>query len=443
VTFPDLRLAMNHVALVAIAAAGAAILAPAQSHPEGLHSTVQALAPTAGAALVHAQGLVTFDGQDLWLAPPAAPPVLLLHLPAPAFASLLADAGAGRVLFGDSSNALWLVPLQGPAPAAPLAMLPLAYDAVLLLPQRALVSAKTGGFGAADNDLVLVDLTNGALQTVARLPGASGPLERDPGGDVYYATASNAFPPPPASCSVLRLRAGVLAQAIATSTVLGLAQAELVFAGLDVASDLALDDDGDLHFADWLHARVGELNDVAGSAVTLGAPTVDYALAPFGAVTLQFVPAAASAGFEPFSPAAGTLHVFESDFFTASRLRAVQPAAAVLAASAPSPIASGAVTLAASAGPANGIGVLAFATVQAPGTVELGVPGFEQRLHWSLALLAPPVTVVLPFDAAGTASFAFVNPGFAPALPATAQVLFVSATHVLGATAPLALAFGQ
>ncbi len=432
---------MKNVSLVAIAALGLAFCPPAQVPTAGLQSTVQPLSPNVGAAFVHALGLVTFDGQDLVLTPPLQGPQVLLHVPSPGFASFLIDAGGNRVLLADgSTHALWLVPLSGPPPAAPLATVPFAYDAVRYAANTMLVSAKVGGFAASDNHLLWLDLATGAVSTLALLPGASGPVEVDAHrGDVYYATAGSSFPPAPGSCTVLRLPFLTIVQATAP---LGLADAVVVLAGLDAASDLALDGDDDLHFTDWVNARVGEIDDVSSPVPSLGATTVDYAAAPLGAVTLQYVPAAPFV-FEPFQHHAGTLFVFESDFVAASRLRAVQAAPAALAASSPSPIASGPVTLTASGGPANGIGVLAF-TASPPGPVTgLALAGFEQPVLWNAALLAPPVTVAVSFDAAGTATFAFVNPGFAQALAATAQLFFVSPALVAGSTPHLALSFGR
>jgi hypothetical protein len=431
----------------ALFAALAAPLATAQQSPEGHVASVQSLSSTTSLATVMPQGLVTFDGTNLVLTPPLQPPQTLLQLPASVFASFAIDAGGGRVLFAENStNNLWLVPIAGPAPAAPLATITLPYDAALLSPTHALVSAKTGGFASATNSLVALDLTTGATQLLATLPGASGPLAVDAAGDVYYATSSNSFPAPAASVDVLRLRANVVAQALATSTVLGLADTETVWLGLDAASDLALDDDGDLHFADWWNLRVGELNDVGGPVVWLGEGVVDYATAATSAAALQFVPATTPAGnvFEPFQPQGGTLHVLETDFFSTTALRAVRSAPAVLATSVTSPIPTGPVTLATTGGPALGIGVLAFATVSGPGVTPLAVPGFEQPLLWSSALLTTQcIGIGLLFDATGSASFAFANPGFATPLAATTQVVFVSTDGVVGATAPLALSFGQ
>ena len=425
---------------LAIAAAGLASLLPTQVPAEGLQATVHALPGSVAAALVHPLGIVTFDGQDLVLVSPAQPPQVVLHLPAPAFASFLADAGGDRVLFADSTDAVWLVPLHGPAPTAPLATVPFAYDAARHPTGRVVVSAKRGGFASADNDLVWLDLATGATATLAVLPGASGPVEVDAHrGDVYYATAANAFPPPPGSCRVLRLPFATIAQATAP---LGLQHAQVVHAGLGAASDLALDGDGDLHFTDWVNERIGAIDDATGAAPAAGPVTVDYAAAPLGAVTLQYAPAAPFV-FEPFQHHGGTLHVFESDFFATSRLRAVRTAPATLAASAPPPLPAGTVTLTATGGPAHGFGVLAFAALPPGPLTSLPLAGFAQPVLWNAVLLPPPVAVALPFDAGGTASFSFVNPGFAPVLAGTAQVFFVSAAAVVGSTPHLGLGFGQ
>jgi hypothetical protein len=433
---------MNHATILFAAVLATPVLLPGQQLPEGLQSTVQTLPASAGNVLELPQGRVAFDGQDLTLTPAGQPPQVLLHLAAPVFGSFTIAVGGNAVLFGENStDGIWLVPLQGPPPTAPIASLLFNYDAALLSPQRALVSGPGGSVATGENELVVIDLTNGQSQLLARLPGASGPVAVAANGDVYYATAGLAFPPPPGACSVVRLRANVVAHALQTATVLGPADTELVFAGLDVAADLVLDDDGDLLFVDWLNNQVGELNDATGPAPTLAPPLLTFG-AGAGAVALQFVPATTGGVFEPFQPVGGELLVHESDFFAVNRLRSLRAAPAVLTASAASPIPSGACALSVAGGPANGLGVLALALQQVPGTLSLVVPGFEAPLAWSLALTAP-VTVVVPIDAAGAMSFAFTNPGFAPALPATAQVLFLTAAGGVGATAPLPVSFGQ
>ena len=428
-------------------AAGLALSAslPGQQTAEGWQSSLQNLPAGSGYVLQTAAGLVAFDGLSLSLSNPGQAAQTLLQFANPQFGSFTVAAGPQAVLFGESSgHGLWLVPLAGTAPSAPLATVLFNYDAVLLSPQRALVSAKTGGFGTPDNDLVVVDLGTGQTQPVASLPGASGPLAVAANGDVYYATASLAFPPPPGATSVLRLRRSVLDAAIATQTVLGFADAELVFGGLAAAGDLAFDDDGDLWFTDWWHGTVRELNDVAGPAPTLAPLALDYSSAGVSSSTLQFV-AGTAGGFvlEPFQPLGGSLLVHETDFGSTSRLRTVRSAPAALTSTVANPIPSGPFALVASGGPSQGIGVLAFATQAVAGTAPLLLPGFEAPLWWNQALLAGPVLAIVLFDGSGQASLAIQNPGFQPPLLATAQMAFVSQAGLLGATPALPLTIWQ
>jgi hypothetical protein len=425
----------------------AALLAGAghsQQLQAGLQATTQSLPAGSGNVLHTPNGVVVFDGLALRLLPPNQPPQTLLQFATSRFGSFTLAAGPQHVLFGESSNnEVWLVPLQGQAPAAPLATVVFNYDAVLLDPQRALLSAKTSGFATLDNDLVLLNLVTGQTRILATLPGASGALALADNGDLYYGTASLAFPPAPGSVAVLRVRRPVLDAAIANQIVLGLAATETVITGLDAIGDLAFDDDGDLWFTDWFNSRVRELNDVAGPAPTVAPIAVDYATAAVSASSLQFLPGPGPFVLEPFQPLGGTLLIQETDFGSTSQLRHLRSAPASLTVSVAGPIPAGAFDLVTAAGPANGVGVLAFATAVGNGSVPVALPGFEQPLHWSPALLAGAVLVPIGFDAAGHASLTILNPGFAPALAATAQVAFVSALGSLGATAPLALSIGQ
>jgi hypothetical protein len=426
---------------------GTALVLSAQQIREGYASRVDALPAADGNVLVLPNGgVVSFDGSDLWHRPPGQPATSLLHFASPVFGSFTIDAGGGDVLFGENlTGGLWRVPLQGPAPTAPLASLALNYDAVLFAPQRAIVSAKTSGFGGPDNDVVAIDLQTGATQLLAQLPGASGPLAVDDAGHLYYATASNAFPAPPGQTSVLRFRRAVVDAALAANHVLGAGDGELVIAGLDSASDLAFDGDGDLLFVDWfdfLNPRIGEIDDAAGAAARRS-DLIGYAGAPFSAGGLQFLPAAAGAAFEPFQPAGGTLVVHEASFGSLSQLRFVHARRATLAASTPSPIAAGPFALVAAHGPAHGAGIVLLAFPPFASESPFVVPGFEQALWLSPTLLPALASHVVAFDGSGAAALPMLNPGFAVPLAVVAQLAFVDATaRTLGTTAPTTALLG-
>lgn len=416
-------------------------LAPAQTLQEGLAATLQSLPSSAGQVLQLPQGLVAFDGTALTLTPPGQPTQTLLQLPTFAFGSFTIDAGAGRVLFGESSNQrLWLVALTGPPPAAPLATLTFNYDAAPLDAQRVLVSAKTTG--GPNNDLVLVHLATGALQPVASLPGASGPVAVAADGDVYYATASAAFPPPVGGSSLLRIRRTVLDAAIASQTVLTTAQTELVLAGFTAPGDLAFDDDGDLWITDFQQRTVREVNDVATNP-SLAAVAVAYPVGAASAATLQFVAGNSNGVLEPFQPGNGRMLVFETDFFSTSQLRTLTSAQAATALSGPSLIPSGPFALLTVQGPRLGLGLLAIAAGNPAGVAPLAIPGFEAPLWWSPTLVAAPVVLTVGFDANGAATLALSNPGFPGGLPGIAQVAFVTGQNGLGAAPPVAFTLGQ
>jgi hypothetical protein len=434
------------VSSLLVAAALWPATARAQQVAEGYAGGPQAVPAAASLALATAQGLVLFDGMTVTLTPPQQPAQVLLQLPVFAFGSFLLSTDAGHVLFGctggPASHDLWHLALQGPQPPQPLATLLFNYDAAMLDATHALVSARTGGFSAPDNELWLLDLVGGALQRVASIPGASGPVAVAANGDVYYATGYAGFPVPPGATRIVRFARPLVDLAIATHRVLGPQHAEAVIAGLDAAGDMAFDDDGDLLFVDWFNSRVSEVSDATGPQPKLVSGLVDYATANVFPVTVQFVPGGASGVFEPFQPANGSLLVFETDYAATSQVRSLRAAPAVLATTIAPPIPAGAFAFATSGGPAAGLGLLALGVGSAPGTIVLQVPGFEAPLAWSNALLGSPAIAALAFDAAGNASLSLVNPGFASGLTVTVQVAFVSTANAIGATAPLSVMLG-
>ncbi|MCK5942905.1 MAG: hypothetical protein KAI24_13090 [Planctomycetes bacterium] len=416
----------------------------AQQVAAGYGSSTTPLPPGSASVLSTSFGRVYFDGFDLMLEPSGVPAQSLLTFPSYTFGSFSAPIGATAVLFGESSNGgIWSVPLNG-LPAQLVANVPFNYDAVLLDDDRALVSAKTGGFSSPDNDVVFVDLLTGQTQLVAQFGGASGPLAIDANGDVYYATAPATFPAPAGTVSVLRLARAVVDNAIANNLVLGAADATVVIQGLDAAGDMAFDDDGDLFYVDWFQGRIGEIDDADGAQAALAATLIDYAGTGLSGSVLQFRPNATAGAqvLEPFQPSGGALIVHETDYVTVSQLRTVEARQPQLSTTAAAPIPAGSFALDTTAGPANGIGLLLFAATTPGGPVTLTVPGFEQPLLVDAALVGTPVIVPLTFDATGAASLTVTNPGFSPALDAIAQTVVVSTGGALGASSLLSLQVG-
>lgn len=413
-----------------------------QTIPAGLTLSSRQLAATTTHILALGGGrTVTFDGSDLQLSVPGQAPATLLHFGIPVFGSFVIRAASDRVLFGENSTGgVYLVPLQGPPPTGPLAQLTLNYDAAMLAPGVALVSAKTGGWAATDNDLVRIELATGAVQMLAHLPGASGPIAVADNGDAYYATASPLYPTPPGTASILRFSQATISQAVSTGAVLHAADAAVVRSGLDAASDICIDDDGDLLFADWFNQTVGELNDATSGNSWLGAPLLDFAGTGLSAANLQIVRGHGGT-FEPFQPPASRLLVQATDYATANDLIEVTSVRPILTASPANPIPTGAVTLVVTRGPANGLGLVALGSGSASDDQFLTIAGFEQLLVWSSSLAGAPLTAIY-FDAAGKGALAFGNPGFAAGMMATAQVATIAANGVLGSSQPVLLQLG-
>lgn len=417
----------------------------AQQPTEGFAASLTALPATASLVLTTTAGTVLFDGTAVTLLAPSQPPQILLQLPAFLFGSFLLQSGPGHVLFGYAgmANDVWLLPLAGPPPTQPLAVLPFNYDATMLDANRALVSARTGGFSATDNELWVLDLTTGSTQRLASIAGASGPVAIAANGDVYYATGFAGFPVPPGTTRVLRFPRPRVDAALAAGRVLGIAHAEVVMTGLDAAGDMAFDDDGDLLFVDWFNSRVGEVSDATGPQPTLVPTVVDYSQATVSPTTVQFVGSSPGGVFEAFQPPNGVLQIHETDYVSISRARQVEARPPDLSVPHPQPLASGPFGFVVTDGPHNGVGLLAFAFGTTPGTIVLQVPGFEAPLHWSPALTASPVLVPIAFDALGQVTWTAQNPGVAPVQTAVAQVAVVSTTGALGATPPLVVLVGQ
>ncbi len=417
---------------------------PAQQVLEGYAEVMTPLAASAGNVLTTNAGTVYFDGFDLMLDSGSGGQSLLTFA-AYTFGSFSAPIGATAVLFGESSaGEVWKVPLNG-APSQLVTVVPFNYDAVLLDQDRALVSARTGGFGAPNNDVMFVDLVTGQSQLVARFPGASGPLAIDAAGDVYYATSPATFPAPSGTVEVFRLGRATVDAAIANNTVLGAANATLVMQGLDAAGDLAFDDDGDLFFVDWYNGRIGAIQDADGPQPSLAPTLIDFAGTGLYGSGLQFLPgAAAGPVFAPFQPAGGSLLVYETDYVSVNQARAVSAARPSLTASTgSSPVPAGPFTLDTIGGPANGLGLLLWTPTAPAGPVALTLGGMQAPLFLDGATTSGAIALPFAFDVTGYASLGIVNPGFATAFASTAQTVVFSAPAGFGSSNSLQLQISQ
>jgi hypothetical protein len=408
----------------------------AQNIAEGYADSAQALPAAASLPVVMPDGTAWFDGSDVVWNENGQPPRSLLHFSPPRFGGFALPLPNHGLLFADSSvGEIWLLSTVAGATPLQLATTALPYDAVLLSPTLAIVSAKSHGFGAADNDLLQLDLVSGALAPLGSVPGASGPVEVDAQGGLIYATASAAFPPPPGSVQVLRWTSVQVAIAALGAVPLDVNNAQVLFAGIDSASDIALDVDDDLLFVDWMRGRIGELNDL--HAVPWRTDLADYASAAFGPDTLQYVPGAGE--FEPFAAAGGQLYVHETDFATVSQLRTIAPRPASIACTAGAVVPRGPFAIDVQQGPRSGASLFALAIAQTPSPLVLAVPGFEQPLHWDAALLGG-ASLFGAFDAQGRARLALANPGLPNGLQVIVACAFIdSAAAVIGSTAVLPL----
>jgi hypothetical protein len=423
----------------AVAAALFAFDVPAQLQAEGYQSALRALPAGASTAVILADGrLVYLDGS------PGTNVVLddrgatqtLLALPASVFGSFLVQVTSSELLFGESTNGdVWRIPFAGGGAPQVLANIALNYAAVPYDGTWALVSAKTSA--APSNDILALHLETGAIDQIAVAPGdASGPLAIDAQKNLYYATASTAFPPPPGGVDILRFDAAEVQGAFGPTQLTG-SDATVVFPGLHTASSIALDADADLFAVDWFNATVVEIDDIDGPAPQSHV-LLDYSTAGAFTSAMQFVRAPLgpnAAQFEPFQPQlAGALAIQETTFSGTTEWRFLTPARPVTVVT-PAPVAAGPFSVITAGGPANGLGVMAWGAAASLVPEVAVAVGREQPLFWGFA--GPIVTVPVTFDSAGIHVLPLANPGIGLPNSLAIQIAFVDAAGaVAGSTAP-------
>ena len=362
----------------------------------------------------------------------------LLSFPSKVFGSFTLQIGTDDLLFGENStHGVWKVAILAKRAPIKLATITYNYDAVKWGKNHALISAKTGGFSAKDNQIVALNLTTGKTQTIADLPGASGPVTTNKQGDLFYATASLLHPPPRGFVSLLHFPNGKL-QAALVGRKLAITDASIRFRGLDAASSLVLDDDGDAFVTDWYNRKIIEIHGLFGPSPT-SSSFGDYNTAAVGVGNLQWLKGSGSqpigAQFEPFQPVgAGWLIVHESKYLGISQLRILGAEQPDLRSNSGGTIGQGAFTLTVT-GPKKGSGILAFRPGKAGNPIRQGLPGYKQDLFWEQTLLAPLGTIPITFDKAGKFSLKGFNPGLGQALPITFQAAFLTdKRRVIGST---------
>lgn len=351
-----------------------------------------------------------FDASGSWL-------LNLATFPAPVFGGAFAiDPTETFCVLGESSNGdVFRIDLTVGGKTL-LANLTFNFDADFAPDGTLVVSAATGGFGF-DNDLVRLDTSTGATTFLAHVPGASGPVEFDNFGNLYYATSSASFPTPAGSTDILIFLAADLASADCNVAggCLGDSDAVLFASGYDGATDLTLDSQtGRLYLAENnFGTGASRIWAVAGGPAGGTLPFVEESL--FNWTTgLEVFGGSTAATLQAFQPAAGAhLNYTTTDYFATFERVSVTSKRASLGISGAGLSGAGSVNLAVADGQPGG-GLLFF--YGATGLVS------QNEVSYSFGAVAPLFTSldlvtigvfggILPLDGAGSTTFSFQNPG--------------------------------
>lgn len=413
--------------------------AQSQDLEEGYATQIHSLPPGAGQVLTlpDLAARVYFDGNALVLDEGGVLRTLL-SFPSFTFGSFTIRRNSDSLLFGESSTGgIWIVPIAIGVSPQRIAELTFNFDAIMLGADSALVSAKTGGFGASDNEVFAVNLSTGVTDLILQISGASGPVLGTGDGGFFYATSSNVFPTTPGATDILRFSAAQVAGARGPGH-LTLVDGEVIFSGLDAAGDLAMDGDGDLFVVDWFNAELVEIS-IGSQGVIRRSSLISYGFAGGPtANSLQYIPGAdrPRSRFEPFQPhgRGGRLLVHESEFGGDSQVREVLPARPTMSTNPSGTIPTGPFTISIDGGPALGHGILAIGFDFFDIEIPVHLPSFEQPLFWQLGMFLPLFAREIDFDQNGHASLDLVHPGFVVPLRLSSQVAFLSFDGVIAGT---------
>jgi len=359
-----------------------------------------------GVARTLAHGdVVTFDGLTVRRVAADGTPLLDLGtLPQPVFPGAFAIApGEAHALVGESLfGELYRVALDGSGMTS-IGNLLNNFDAVFEDAVHALVSAnQTGSF--ADNHIVRVDLLTGAQTDVCFVTGPSGPVARDPLGNLYYGLQKGD------QSAVISWTASQLASGL----LLGEADATVVSTGWNGIGALAFEPATGLYVAEnHPVSGAGALYRAAGTKAA-SALVVETA-APFTYLGGLELDASSCGGvFAPFQPlCGGTLRYSAVDFVSVAYRAEVNPARPEGMFSGGGTVGPGEVTFTAIGGPPSGVAQLFFGLSSLetlPETAYLfpgALPLFTGLPLSAIELVGPPI----PFDAAGSAALTAYHPG--------------------------------
>ncbi len=150
--------------------------------------------------------------------------------------AIAVDPSRDSVLIGESTNGdLFRVEMDGSG-ATFLDTLPFNYSASYASPGVAYVSAAVCGW-ACGNDIFRIDTLALATTHKAHVSGPSGPIAFGANGDLYYGTSTDTFPAPPGAGALWRFSAA----ALSGGALLGDADADVLSAGVDLISSIAVD----------------------------------------------------------------------------------------------------------------------------------------------------------------------------------------------------------
>lgn len=414
---------MKRFALVASLLAGLASLSPARVSaqdscaPGFALGTPRAVGPFDAYATLQDGTRVVSDG--LSVDHVDANGQLLLHLggyPAyvyPSFVLLAPDES--YALVGESSTGgIERFELSG-APQSTVGGIAYNYDALFEDAGHVLVSADTSG--AFQNQLVRLDLSNGATTLVAQLSGPSGPLaRRTRTGELFVGLVDLAQP---GHDAILRFDAAQLS----SGQLLSAADGALFASLLPNAAALRLDERYDVPGLDYWRLYLAIAPFGAPSTIACfdpsGARLPDVASSPDSISNLELRSAGATGAFGPFQPDAGERLSYRATMWcfpncTSAELRVIEPRRPQASISGPG-----------LANPSGGLVTLDFdgcvpnaSLLLVLGPQSLYSPNEQTRLHpdgflWHSGLAWSPLRrlVTLATDAGGHASFSYTNPG--------------------------------